>query len=236
MIISKIQNNCYIKPQTFTALSRKSNISDKAVANQLALIKSSCVSALKYNKPFERAVLYNRSSNVVEDEFTGSDVECPISIDSRCKNNSLEIYHGHLLQCENGIYYTNPISFTDFELFNKIPQIYKITAYDINGKESTLQKKNSFKEIPENELKQLNNELLRRLRKSLPTSVQDQLYRKLDNYERNKEDKNLLVQIYDKIISVQDSYKGAIAINKFWSDMADKYQMTYFCDYPYRAN
>lgn len=195
-------------------------------------IKGICVNALKGNNPYETTIIYDKQTQSVIGKFKGNDKNCKIHIDNSKPQNSLEIHHGHPQQSENGINYTLPVSMEDFEVLNNNNSVSKITAYNISGEKSELEKGKDFIALAPEQTEELKSDYLAELKKAMPDEIQSKFeYLQKQAKKHKKEAPFIIMSMYKKILNFQYTREGAKAIDTFWKNYSDKYNLSYTSDF-----
>lgn len=223
----QIRNFSYLK--NIIKASEKRFVSKPAVKSFINfdqfgtdIYKAKCVKALQGEKPFELAVLLDKKTGKFLSEFKGDASGCFVDLPKT--SSSMVLLHGH--PTIDGT--TLPVSLKDFELMNN-SKIDKIVAFNKNGQESFLQKKQNFIPLNNSEFTNLKSGFIRHLVNNAP---KEECSRFNSLFKRCIKDKNaalLKQELADSLSALQ--LKSAESIDSFWRQNASKYNLEYFSNF-----
>lgn len=185
-----------------------------------------CISALKGNNPKEIAFLIDLKTGKPLRMFEGDAKSCLIDLGS-IDCNSVKLIHGHPALDNSGI--TLPVSLQDFLVLNTNNKIKNITAYNIKGKQSYLEKNNDYVQLGSRDLIALKNRYANFL---LNNSSDTKKIEKLIQYcKTHKNSFSIKHEISKQLTELQNNKDAAVIIDNFWKENAKELHLKYFSNF-----
>lgn len=204
----------------FLSIPNDSFTSSKSVMS-IPQAKHLCIKALKSKAPREEVYVINSATNQLIQHKVGTTTHCPIDISViNLTRGLLSLIHGHpCLICENGKYYTAPLSLDDFRILNS-SKLHEIIAIDEFGRESKLVKGSNYKALSSKEMQQLEQEIFKTLIKTMPQQETIELLSKTD-------DDTIVNYAIKRAEQQQTTRVGMQALDCFWKKYVPKYNLSY---------
>ena len=184
------------------------------------------VKNLKKEYPCEYMVYLDNNSNDVLGEYRGSagavygNLSYFDYLRTRLPGVYYTVLHGH--PARNG--YSTPISFPDFGVLNEKSAVKKVTAININGEYSSLEKTDNFEPIDEITISKMRHNLWDSLviesKKHMP-----------DKWA--KIDENCEFFARDLVCEYQGTLEGIKYMHNYWIETAPKLNLKYETNYSY---
>lgn len=186
--------------------------------------KEKCIQALRQESPIEKAYIFDLETNELLQEKCGTKTHCSVNIDDINLHKGFQsLVHGHpRFLCEDGNYYSAPLSLDDYRLFNN-SRLHEIVAIDEFGRESKMIKNKGWKPLSGKKVKILEQELFKELFKTLPQDI----------IAKIKENPNDVNYAFRQVTKHQTTKAGMQALDNFWKSNAANLYFTYTSNLTY---